>query len=199
MSVPRRRASAVNAHGLSVEPTFFATPEVFRKWLERHSEAKTELLVGFYKTHCGKPSITWPQSVDEALCIGWIDGVRKRIDDESYTIRFTPRRCTSIWSLVNIKRVAVLTEQGKMRPGGLRAFEARRQSKSGVYSHEKRPDKLTEPYASMLAKSASARKFLAQQAPWYQRAAIWWVISAKREETRLKRAHTLIELSKKRQ
>jgi len=196
---PEAELSVVNAHGSRVKPTFFPTPDSFRQWLERHSEAKTELLVGFYKTACDKPSITWPQSVDEALCFGWIDGVRKRIDDESYTIRFTPRRPTSIWSNVNIKRVAVLTEQGKMMPGGLRAFEARRETKSGVYSHEKRPDKLTEPYAGMLAKSASARKFFAQQAPWYQRAAIWWVIGAKKEETRLKRAQTLIELSKKQQ
>jgi uncharacterized protein YdeI (YjbR/CyaY-like superfamily) len=182
-----------------MKPTFFSTPDVFRKWLERHSDSKTELLVGFYKTHCGKPSITWPQSVDEALCFGWIDGVRKRIDAESYTIRFTPRRSTSIWSNVNIKRVAVLTEQGRMMPGGLRAFQARRESKSGVYSHEKRPDKLTEPYAGMLTRSASALKFFSQQAPWYQRAAIWWVIGAKKEETRLKRAQTLVELSKQRQ
>lgn len=184
---------------LRVKPTFFPTPEVFRKWLERHGEAKTQLLVGFYKTGCGKPSITWPQSVDEALCFGWIDGVRKRIDDESYTIRFTPRRSTSIWSRVNIERVAVLTQQGRMMPPGLRAFAARRESKSGVYSHETRPDKLTEPYASMLAKNASARKFFAQQAPSYQRAAIWWVISAKKEATRSKRAQALVELSKARQ
>src|ERR1700710_2839660 len=101
-----------------VKPTFFSTPESFRKWLERHSEAKTELLVGFYKTACGKPSITWPQSVDEALCYGWIDGVRKRIDDESYTIRFTPRRSTSIWSAVNIRRVEFLTSENRMQAAG---------------------------------------------------------------------------------
>jgi uncharacterized protein YdeI (YjbR/CyaY-like superfamily) len=182
-----------------MKPTFFPTPEAFRKWLERHCEVHTELLVGFYKTDSGKPSITWPQSVDEALCFGWIDGVRKRIDDESYTIRFTPRRAASIWSLVNIKKIAVLTEQGKMTPRGQRAFEARRENKSGVYSFEKRPAELTEPYAGMLAKSPAALKFFNLQAPSYRRAAIWWVISAKKEETRLKRARTLIDLSKKRQ
>jgi uncharacterized protein YdeI (YjbR/CyaY-like superfamily) len=182
-----------------VKPTFFATPENFRTWLKRHSDARTELLVGFYKTTCGKPSITWPESVDEALCHGWIDGVRKRIDAESYTIRFTPRKATSIWSNINIKRVAVLQEQGRMMPAGLRAFAARRENKAGVYSYEKRPDELIEPYAGMLAKNAAATRFFAQQAPSYRRAAIWWVISAKREETRLKRAQTLIDLSKNRQ
>ena len=179
-----------------MKPTFFPTPEEFRKWLERHCEAHTELLVGFYKTGSGKPSITWQQSVDEALCFGWIDGVRKRIDDESYTIRFSPRKPTSIWSLINIKKVAALTEQGKMTPRGQRAFEARRENRSGVYSFEKRPEKLTEPYATMLAKSVTAQKFFDQQPPSYRRAAIWWVISAKKEETRLKRARTLIDLSK---
>jgi uncharacterized protein YdeI (YjbR/CyaY-like superfamily) len=181
-----------------MKPTFFPTPEAFRKWLERHCEAHTELLVGFYKTGSGKPSITWPQSVDEALCFGWIDGVRKRIDDESYTIRFSPRKPTSIWSLINIKKVAGLTEQGKMTPRGQRAFEARRENKSGVYSFEKRPAALTEPYAAMLAKSVTAQKFFDQQPASYRRAAIWWVISAKKEETRLKRAKALIDVSKQR-
>jgi uncharacterized protein YdeI (YjbR/CyaY-like superfamily) len=182
-----------------MKPTFFPTPDVFRKWLEQHGAAKQELLVGFYKTGSDRPSITWPQSVDEALCFGWIDGVRKRIDDESYTIRFTPRRTTSIWSSVNIKRIAALTEEGRMTSQGLRAFAARRENKSGIYSHEQRPEKLIEPYAGMLAKSATASKFFSQQAPSYQRAAIWWVNSAKKEETRLKRAQTLIDLSKKRE
>jgi uncharacterized protein YdeI (YjbR/CyaY-like superfamily) len=126
---------------------------------------------------------------------GWIDGVRKRIDDVSYTIRFTPRKPTSTWSSVNIKRVALLTEQGRMTSLGVKAFERRRANISGIYSHEQRPAKLTEPYANMLAKSRPAHKFFAEQAPSYRRAAIWWVISAKKEETRLKRARTLIELS----
>jgi hypothetical protein len=125
-----------------IKPAFFRTPAALREWLERHADDEQELLVGFYKTGSGKTSITWPESVDEVLCFGWIDGVRKRIDDVSYTIRFTPRRRTSIWSLVNIKRVAELTEQGRMSPAGLKAFAARRENKSGVYSHEKRPDAL---------------------------------------------------------
>jgi uncharacterized protein YdeI (YjbR/CyaY-like superfamily) len=180
-----------------MKPTFFRTPAEFRKWLRQHHEDAAELLVGFYKTGSGKPSMTWPESVDEALCFGWIDGVRRRIDDEAYSIRFTPRRATSIWSTVNIKRVALLVKEGRMQARGLKAFEARRENKSGVYSHEQRPEKLTEPYASLLAKNTAARKYFESQAASYRRAAIWWVISAKQEATRLKRAKTLIELSAK--
>jgi uncharacterized protein YdeI (YjbR/CyaY-like superfamily) len=182
-----------------MKPLFFSSPLAFRKWLERHCEAQPALLVGFYKTGSGKPGITWPQAVDEALCFGWIDGVRKRIDDVSYTIRFTPRKPTSTWSSVNIKRVAVLTKEGRMAPRGLQAFSARLENKSGIYSHEQRHTQLVEPYAGMLARVPGARDFFARQAPWYQRAAAWWVSSAKREETRLRRVRTLIELSKKQQ
>jgi uncharacterized protein YdeI (YjbR/CyaY-like superfamily) len=179
-----------------MKPTFFRSAAEFRKWLQRHGEAEPELLVGFYKTDSGKPSITWPESVDQALCLGWIDGVRKRVDEVSYTIRFTPRKQTSIWSAVNIKRAQALIDEGRMMPAGSKAFAARRANKSGVYSYEQRPDELVAPYAGMLAKSAAARTFFEQQPPSYRRAAIWWVISAKKEETRLKRAQTLIDLSK---
>jgi uncharacterized protein YdeI (YjbR/CyaY-like superfamily) len=178
-----------------MKPAFFRSALAFRKWLQRQYGAKQELLVGFYKTDSGKPSITWPESVDEALCFGWIDGVRKRVDDVSYTIRFTPRKPTSIWSSVNIKRAEALMEQGRMAPSGLHAFTARRANKSGIYSYEQRPGELVEPYAGMLANSTAAHEFFAQQAPSYRRAAVWWVISAKKEETRLKRAQTLIKLS----
>ena len=182
-----------------MRPSFFRSPAQFRKWLQEHNGTQQELLVGFYKTGSGKPSITWPESVDEALCFGWIDGIRKRVDDLSYTIRFTPRKPTSIWSSINIRRVQALATEGRMTPPGLKAFAARRENKSGIYSYEQRPDELVEPYgepyAGLLAKNARAARFFAQQAPSYRRAAIWWVISAKREETRLKRAQTLIELS----
>jgi uncharacterized protein YdeI (YjbR/CyaY-like superfamily) len=178
-----------------MKPTFFRSALAFRKWLQRQYGAKQELLVGFYKTDSGKPSITWPESVDEALCFGWIDGIRRRVDDVSYTIRFTPRKPTSIWSSVNIKRAEALMEQGRMAPSGLHAFTARRANKSGIYSYEQRPGELVEPYAGMLAKKAAATGFFAQQPPAYRRAAAWWVISAKKEETRLKRAQTLIKLS----
>jgi uncharacterized protein YdeI (YjbR/CyaY-like superfamily) len=178
-----------------MKPTFFASPAEFRRWLQRHAGKSLELLVGFHKAGSGTPSITWPQSVDEALCFGWIDGVRKRVDDVSYTIRFTPRKPGSTWSSVNIRRARALVEEGRMTPGGLAAFEARREKRSGVYSYEKRPEDLTEPYAAMLARNGAAYRFFKQQTPSYRRAAIWWVISAKKEETRLKRVKTLIELS----
>ncbi|HEV7715992.1 MAG TPA: YdeI/OmpD-associated family protein [Steroidobacteraceae bacterium] len=179
------------------KPRFFKTPADFRKWLERHHGSRRELLVGFYKSGSGRPSITWPQSVDEALCFGWIDGVRKRVDDLSYTIRFTPRKPTSIWSSINIGRVQALARDGLVSPAGLKAFGARRENKSGIYAYEQRPRKLIEPYAGMLSRNAKARAFFESQAPWYQRTATWWVISAKREETRLKRAKSLIDCSAK--
>jgi uncharacterized protein YdeI (YjbR/CyaY-like superfamily) len=178
------------------KPTFFRAPAEFRKWLARHSSAAEELLVGFYKSDSGKPSITWPESVDEALCFGWIDGVRKRVDDRTYTIRFTPRKPKSTWSSVNTRKAQALIDEGRMAPAGLAAFSARSEKKSGIYSYEQRPKALTEPYAAMLAAERAASKFFASQAPWYQRAAIWWVIGAKKEETRLKRAQTLVECSK---
>src|SRR5258707_1238324 len=120
----------------AMEPTFFPTPAAFRKWLETNHVSAAELLVGFYKRDSGKPSITWPESVDQALCFGWIDGVRRRIDDVSYSIRFTPRKRTSNWSAINIARVAELTKLGLMRPPGLRPFEQRREEKSPIYPYE---------------------------------------------------------------
>jgi uncharacterized protein YdeI (YjbR/CyaY-like superfamily) len=178
-----------------MKPTFFRSAALFRKWLQRHHDTATELLVGFYKAGSGKPSITWPESVDEALCFGWIDGVRKRIDAASYTIRFTPRKASSNWSSVNIQKVRALIEEGRMAPAGHAAFTARRAGKSGIYSYEQRPDGLTAPYAGLLAANRAAQQFFESQTPSYRRAATWWVISAKKEETRLKRVQTLIELS----
>jgi uncharacterized protein YdeI (YjbR/CyaY-like superfamily) len=174
---------------------FFRTPADFRAWLEKHHARSSELLVGLYKRESGKPSITWRESVGEALCFGWIDGVRRRVDEASYTIRFTPRKPGSTWSTVNLKRVKSLVAAGRMQPAGSRAYEARRSDKSGVYSYEQRPEQLVPPYAGMLARHPAAKKFFAAQASSYRRAAIWWVISAKQEETRLRRAGTLIELS----
>ncbi len=172
--------------------TFFRSPAELRKWFKTHHKTAPALWVGFYKRGSGKPSITWPESVDEALCAGWIDGIRKNLDAESYTIRFTPRRPTSIWSAVNIKRVKVLTDEGRMLPAGLKAFEAKKPNKSGIYSYEQRPADLPEPYASALAKNKAASTFFHAQPPWYRRAVIWWIVSAKKEETRLKRLATLI-------
>jgi uncharacterized protein YdeI (YjbR/CyaY-like superfamily) len=177
-----------------MKPTFFPTPADFRAWLEKNHDKVPELLVGFYKKGSGKPSITWPESVDEALCFGWIDGVRRTIDDESYSIRFTPRRPRSIWSAINVKRVAELRQLGRMHPAGLRAFEARDPERSGAYSFEQRKEgqKLAPEYQAKLETNKKAWAFFRSQAPYYQRMASWWVMSAKKEETRLKRLAALI-------
>lgn len=173
--------------------TFFKSPSDLRKWFEKHHAVEQELWVGFYKKDSGKPSITWPQSVDEALCFGWIDGIRKRVDEVSYTIRFTPRRARSIWSTVNIKRAGELNEQGLMMPPGLKAFAARQENRSGIYSYEQRSPELPDPYRRLLKKNKAAWKFFEAQPPSYRKAANWWVLSAKKEETRLKRLDQVIE------
>jgi len=179
-----------------VKPKFFATPARFRAWLATHHAKETELLVGFYKKGTGKPSITWPQSVDEALCFGWIDGVRRSLGDEAYSIRFTPRKPTSIWSAVNVARVEELTKLKRMTPAGLRAFEARTPERTGVYSFERNAAaKLTPDEEKQLRAKANAAAFFDAQPPWYRRTAIHWVISAKREETRQRRLDQLIERS----
>ena len=174
-------------------PTYFATPATFRRWLEAHHETAAELLVGYYKKGSGKPSITWPESVDEALCFGWIDGVRRSLGAEAYAIRFTPRKPTSIWSAVNVANVARLTADGRMRPAGLRAFAARTAEKTGVYSFERTDAaKLTVEQDRALRANRKAAAFFAAQAPWYRRAAIHWVTSAKQPATRERRLQQLI-------
>ena len=171
---------------------FFRTPPDFRKWLEQHHATEQELLVGFYKKGSGKPSITWPESVKEALCFGWIDGIRRHVDEESYSIRFTPRKRTSTWSAINIKYVAELIEQGLMRPPGLAAYEARREYKSGIYSYEQRTATIPEPYPSQFKKHKAAFEFFESQPAGYRKQMSWWIVSAKQEETRLKRLEKLI-------
>ena len=178
-----------------MDPVFFATPAEWRAWLEAHHASETELLVGFHKKGTGMPSITWPQSVDEALCFGWIDGVRRSLGAESYTIRFTPRKARSFWSNVNIGRVGELVAEGRMTPAGLRAFEARTGERSGVYSFEQK-DKdavvLSPEMEARFRADAVAWDYFQSRPPWYRRTATWWVISAKKEETREKRIATLI-------
>ncbi|HEX6751026.1 MAG TPA: YdeI/OmpD-associated family protein [Longimicrobium sp.] len=175
------------------KPVFFATPAEFRAWLEAHHETEPELLVGFWKKGSGKPSITWPESVDEALSFGWIDGVRRSLGDEAYTIRFTPRRARSTWSGVNVRRMGELIAEGRVRPAGMKAFEARSADKTAIYAYEQRAPDLTEPYAGELRANAGAWEFWQKQAPWYRKTASWWIISAKKEETRQKRLATLID------
>jgi uncharacterized protein YdeI (YjbR/CyaY-like superfamily) len=172
---------------------FFKTPGDFRQWLERHHATERELWVGYYKKDSGKPSITWPESVDQALCFGWIDGIRKSVDALSYTTRFTPRQTRSTWSVVNIKRAEELAAQGLMQPAGLKAFAARTENRSGIYAYEQRSDKLAAPYEKRFRQNKAAWDFFQAQTPSYRKLAGWWVVSAKREETRLKRLEKLIE------
>lgn len=177
-----------------MKPLFFATPAEFGAWLEAHHDSHTELLVGFHKTKTGKPSLTWPQSVDEALCHGWIDGRRTSLGEESYTIRFTPRKPTSHWSAINLKRVKELIAEKRMKPAGLRAYERRSEGKAGQYSYEQRRSiELSAEAAKALRANKAAAKYFEAQAPSYRRAATHWVMSAKKEETREKRLQILIE------
>jgi uncharacterized protein YdeI (YjbR/CyaY-like superfamily) len=175
-----------------VAPVFFSSPAELRKWFAKNHASAAELIVGFYKKGSGRPSVTWAEAVDEALCVGWIDGVRRGLDEERYTNRFTPRRPTSTWSAVNIKRVAALTAEGRMQPAGLAAFARRKDNRSGPYSYETRPGALPEPYAARFKKNTRAWAFFESQPAGYRRTAIWWVLSAKREDTRLKRLDALI-------
>ena len=176
-------------------PIYFETPADFRTWLEQNHSNAEVLLVGFYKKGTGQPSMTWPESVDEALCFGWIDGIRRRIDDDSYTIRFTPRRPRSIWSAVNIARAQALADERKMRPAGRAAFEARTENRSGIYAYEQRSATLPEPYARTMKQHKAAWGFFQAQPPSYGKLMGWWVVSAKKEGTRIKRLAALIELS----
>jgi uncharacterized protein YdeI (YjbR/CyaY-like superfamily) len=177
-----------------MKPVYFPSPPDWHAWLEQHHEKHHELWVGLHKKDSGKPSITWPEAVDGALCFGWIDGVRKSISETSYVIRFTPRRPRSIWSAINIKRVGELTTLGLMRPAGLQAFERRQGDRSAIYAYEQRKGaKLRGVYEKKFRANKKAWKFFQAQPPWYQRTASWWVISAKKEETRLKRLAQLIE------
>jgi len=180
-----------------MQPRFFPTPSAFRKWLSANHSKSKELWAGFYKKSSGKPSITWPESVDEALCFGWIDGVRKNLDEESYVIRFSPRKPNSIWSGVNIRNAERLIKEQRMQPAGLKAFAARKEFRSGIYSYEQRSTELVEPYAGMFKRRRAAWKFFSAQPPGYRKMMNWYVVSAKREATRLKRLDILIQASAK--
>ena len=179
-----------------MKPRFFATSAAFRSWLDKHHDTTDELWVGFYKKASGKPSITWPEAVDVALSFGWIDSVRRSIDDISYTNRFTPRRPGSTWSAVNVGRVEELTRIGLMHPAGLKAFEQRKEENTGIYSYEQRHEaKLDTTFERQLRANGKAWTYFQEQAPWYRQACIVWVMSAKKEETRRRRLAALIEAS----
>jgi uncharacterized protein YdeI (YjbR/CyaY-like superfamily) len=178
-----------------MKPTFFRTADEFRRWLEREHSRARELWVGFHKKGTGRPSMTWPESVDAALCFGWIDGIRMRIDDRRYMIRFTPRRAASIWSAVNLRRVQALRRAGLMRPAGLAAHAGRTRERSGVYSFEQRPQKLPARYERVIKSRPRAWAYFLAQAPWYRRTVTWWIVSAKQEATRTRRLAILVEHS----
>jgi uncharacterized protein YdeI (YjbR/CyaY-like superfamily) len=178
----------------AADPVFFATPAEFRDWLDANHESARELLVGFYKKGSGRPSITWPESVDEALCVGWIDGVRRSLGEEAYTIRFTPRKPRSNWSAVNIARMAELIREGRVRPAGLRAFEARAEERSGIYAYENRDQAaLTPEMEAELRARPGAWEFFQAQPEWYRKTAVWRILTGKKPETRQKRLAELIE------
>jgi uncharacterized protein YdeI (YjbR/CyaY-like superfamily) len=184
---------------MPAEIRFFPTPSDFRTWLKIHHQNTRELWVGLYKKGSGRPSITWPESVDEALCVGWIDGLRKTIDAESYKIRFTPRKATSNWSTVNIGRVQELTRLGRMRPAGLKAFARRKEENSGTYSYENRKSAVLKEVAEERFRSrAKAWRFFQKQTVLYRQTLIWWVVSAKKEETQKQRLEKLIAQSEAR-
>jgi uncharacterized protein YdeI (YjbR/CyaY-like superfamily) len=174
-------------------PRFFRTPADLRRWFERHHATAAELWVGFHKKDSGRPSITWPESVDEALSFGWIDGIRKTVDETSYKIRFTPRRRRSVWSAINIARVGVLEKEGRMTPAGRAAFAARLENRSGIYAYEQRTAALPAPYRAVLDGDPAAAAFFDAQPPSYRKLMMWWIVSAKKEETRVGRAEKLLE------
>jgi len=176
-----------------MKPIFFTTAPEFRNWLEKRHRETQELWVGFHKKSSGQASITWPEAVDEALCVGWIDGQRKGIDEVDYAIRFTPRKPGSIWSVANVKRVEELRAQRRMQPAGLEAFEARTKDRSGIYSYEQRKTaELDEAQLRKFRANRNAWEFFQAQPPSYQKAAVWWVVTAKTETTKLKRLEQLI-------
>jgi len=178
------------------EIRFFATPKEWRAWLKQNHAKTASVRVGFYKKGSDKPSITWPESVDEALCFGWIDGVRRSLDKESYEIRFTPRKPTSIWSAINVKRVAELEKEGRMQPAGRAAFERRKEGRTAVYAYEQRETaELPPAMRKKLDANKKARAWFESQAPYYKRLAAYWIVSAKKEETKEKRLAELIRCS----
>lgn len=181
---------------METPPIFFPTPADFRAWFEENHAHAKELWVGFYKKDTGLPSITWSESVDQALCFGWIDGLRKSIDEKSYKIRFTPRKPDSNWSKVNIEKVAELTRLGLMRPEGFKAFELRKEEKSGIYTYEQRHlAELDEAALAQFQANAKAWEYFQNQTKSYRVGAVHWVVSAKKEETRQSRLARLIEAS----
>ncbi|MGA2370453.1 MAG: YdeI/OmpD-associated family protein [Candidatus Korobacteraceae bacterium] len=180
-----------------MKPLFFPTAAAFRSWLEKNHATVSELFIGFYRKESGKGGISYREALDEALCFGWIDGVRKRFDEASYTIRFTPRKPDSIWSAVNTSRIGELVKQGRVHPAGQHVFDRHDPKKSELYSYERATCQLDGAYEKKFRANKKAWEFYQAQAPWYRRTSAWWVVSAKREETRQRRLAQLIADSAK--
>ena len=180
-----------------MKPRFFSTPTQFGEWLDKNHDTSSELLVGFHKKDSGKKSITYPEALDEALCYGWIDGVRRNLNETSYTIRFTPRRSRSIWSRVNVGHVNRLKKEGRMRPPGLKAFDAKDPKRTGVYAFENAPRELSAEYEKTFRANKKAWEFFQEQPAYSKRISAFWVMSAKREETRERRLAKLSANSEK--
>ncbi len=180
-----------------MKPKFFLTQEDFRRWLEENHEKETELIVGFYNVKSSKGGMNWSEAVDQAICFGWIDGVRRKVDEESYSNRFTPRRPTSNWSAVNIEKVSVLTEKGLMMPAGIAAFEKRTAEKSAIYAYENELKQFSEEFEKRFKANKTAWEFFDKQADWYKKQVINWVMTAKQEATRERRLKKLIDESEK--
>lgn len=180
-----------------MKPKFFSTAAQFREWLEKNHDKASELLVGFHKKSSGKKSITYPEALDEALCFGWIDGVRKSLNETSYTNRFSPRKPKSIWSLVNVRHVERLTKEGRMRPPGLEAYARRDPKRTGIYAFENRPKELSPAYEKKFRQNKKAWEFFEALPPFFKRTLIFWIMSAKKEETQLRRLEKLIDSSEK--
>ena len=176
-----------------MKPKFFKSQTAFREWLDEFHQTEKELIVGFYKVKSGKQKMTWSQSVDQALCYGWIDGIRRTIDEESYQIRFTPRRKNSIWSAVNLKKIETLTQKGLMQPAGLKIYADRNSNKANVYAFEQEKLQFSQEYLNIFQENEKAWNYFQDLAPYYKKNSIYWVMTAKRTETQQKRLKKLIE------
>ena len=176
-------------------PREFRTPASFRSWLKKNHACSSELIVRLYRAHAAGKGITYAQALDEALCFGWIDGVRRSFDTDSFTTRFSPRRPRSIWSNVNVQHVQRLIKEGRMAKPGLAAFDARDKKRTGIYSFEQRPSELSPALGKKFRAQKKAWAHFQSRPPWYKRVSIFWVMSAKREETRDKRLGVLIACS----
>lgn len=178
-----------------MKPEFFPTQTDFRRWLEENHERETEIIVGYYNVKSGKFGMTWSESVDQALCFGWIDGVRRRIDEESYCNRFTPRKANSNWSAVNIAKVAELTEKGLMKPAGIAAFAKRSEKRSAIYAYENESKQFSDEFKKQFRERETAWEFYEKQANWYKKQMVNWVMTAKQEATRQTRLEKLMAAS----